>query len=485
MDPSSFRSHAHDLVDWMADYLESIEGRRVTPAVAPGDLRRALPAEAPESAEPFAAIWRDFEGLVLPGMTHWQHPGWMAYFPGNASPPAVLAEMATAALATNVMSWQTAPAATELEQVTLEWLRRLVGLPDGFTGVIQDTASAATLVAVLSARERATRAGFGREGAAAPDAARLVGYASAEAHSSVPKAFRLAGFGEDRLRLVPVDDRFALRADLLAEMMEADRAAGLLPACVVATAGTTSSTAVDPVAAVAELCARHAAWLHVDAAYAGTAAVCPELRWVLEGCGRADSLVLNPHKWMLVNFDCSAYFVRDPAHLTATFGTAPAYLRGAHDELVANFRDWGIPLGRRFRALKLWFVLRGYGAEGIRAHVRRTVEQGKWLAAAAGSDAGWIVAAPAELGLVCLRHQPAGLDDSAADDLNRRVLATVNAAGRYHLGGTILGGRQVIRVALGGRLTEQRHVEGVWEELRAAVEDGGTRRPDRTAQQGG
>ncbi len=469
MTPSDFRTHAHALADWMADYLESVEARRVTPAVAPGDLRRALPAEAPEAPEGFDAIWRDFEALVMPGMTHWQHPGWMAYFPANASPPAVLGEMVAAVLAANVMSWQTAPAATELEQVTLDWLRRLVGLPDGFAGVIQDTASTSTLVALLSARERATGGAFGREGAAAADAARLVAYASAEAHSSVPKAARLAGFGEDRLRRVPVDARFALRADELGRMMDADRAAGLIPACVVATAGTTNSTAMDPVARVAELCAAHGAWLHVDAAYAGTAAVCPELRWVLDGCAHADSLVFNPHKWMLVNFDCSAYFVRDVPHLTTTFGTAPAYLRGAHDAEVANYRDWGIPLGRRFRALKLWFVLRSYGAEGIREHVRMTVGQGRRLATLAAAEPGWHVVAPAELGLVCLRFQPGGMDDAAADERNRRALAAVNAAGHHHLTGTILGGRQVIRVALGGRLTEERHVEGVWDALRAAV----------------
>jgi aromatic-L-amino-acid decarboxylase len=474
---AEFRTHAHALVDWMADYMEGVERYRVTPEVAPGALRHALAAGAPEAAEPFDDIWRDFERLVLPGMTHWQHPGWMAYFPGNASPPAVLGEMVAAALATNVMSWQTSPAATELEQVTLDWLRRLVGLPDGFTGVIQETASTSTLVALLSARERASVGGFGREGAAAPDAARLVAYASAEAHSSVPKAVRLAGFGEDRLRRVPVDARFALRADALARMMHEDHDAGLIPACVVATAGTTNSTAVDPVAAIADLCARHGTWLHVDAAYAGTAAVCPELRWVLDGCARADSLVFNPHKWMLVNFDCSTYFVRDVEHLTRTFGTAPPYLRGAHDAEVANFRDWGIPLGRRFRALKLWFVLRSYGAEGLRAHVRATVAQGRRLAAMAEAEPGWRVLAPAELGLVCLRFQPETMDDASADALNRRALAAVNAAGRYHLGGTILGGRQVIRVALGGRLTEDRHVEGVWEELRSAVtgERGGGR----------
>ena len=468
-DHADFRRQAHALVDWMADYLDTLEARPVTPETTPGATAARLPASPPVRGEAFADIWRDFEELVLPGMAHWQHPGWMAYFPASSSEPSILAEMATAALAAQCMSWQTSPAATELEQVTLEWLRQLIGLPDGFTGTIQDTASTATLVAVLSARERATGGAFAADGAAAPDAAHLVAYASGEAHSSVPKAVRLAGFGEGRLRSVPVDADFALRPDRLGEMMNADRAAGLVPACVVATVGTTSSTALDPLPAIAEHCARHGAWLHVDAAYAGSAAVCPEHRAMLDGVGRADSFVFNPHKWLLTNFDCSAYYVRDPGLLVRTFGTAPAYLRGAWDAEVPNYRDWGIQLGRRFRALKLWFVIRSLGVEGLREHIRKGVALGTELARWARAEPDWEVVAPVPLALVCLRYAPAGVSAEVADTLNREILARVNDTRRFHLTGTILGGRQVIRVAVGGRLTEKRHVEAVWAELRDAA----------------
>ncbi|MGH7585397.1 MAG: pyridoxal phosphate-dependent decarboxylase family protein [Gemmatimonadales bacterium] len=467
--PAEFRRQAHALVDWIADYLDTLEARPVTPDTTPGATAARLPTSPPEHAEPFADIWRDFEDLVLPGMAHWQHPGWMAYFPASSSGPSILAEMATAALAAQCMSWQTSPAATELEQVTLEWLRQLIGLPTGFIGSIQDTASTATLVAVLSARERATGGGFAAAGASAAGAGLLVAYASEEAHSSVPKAVRLAGFGEDRLRRVPVDDTFALRPDRLAELMDADRAAGLIPACVVATVGSTSSTALDPLRPIGEHCARHGAWLHVDAAYAGSAAVCPEHRAMLDGVERADSFVFNPHKWLLTNFDCSAYFVRDPALLVRTFGTAPAYLRGAHDAEVPNYRDWGIQLGRRFRALKLWFVLRSLGVEGLREHIRKGIASGRLLERLAREEPGWEVVAPAPLALVCLRHAPNGASPEAADEHNRRILARVNGDRRFHLTGTILGGRQVIRVAVGGRLTEERHVRAVWEELRHAA----------------
>ena len=466
---SEFRRQAHALVDWMADYLDTLEARPVTPDTTPGATAARLPGSPPEHGEPFADIWRDFERLVLPGMAHWQHPGWMAYFPASSSAPSILAEMATATLAAQCMSWQTSPAATELEQVTLEWLRQLIGLPAGFVGSIQDTASTATLVAVLSARERATGGEFAAAGASAAGAGLLVAYASEEAHSSVPKALRLAGFGEDRLRRVPVDDAFALRPDRLGEMMDADRADGLLPACVVATVGTTSSTALDPLRPIAAHCARHGAWLHVDAAYAGSAAICPEHRAMLDGVDGADSFVFNPHKWLLTNFDCSAYFVRDPALLVRTFGTAPAYLRGAFDAEVPNYRDWGIQLGRRFRALKLWFVLRSIGVEGLREHVRKGVALGAELVRRAGTEPGWHVAAPAPLALVCLRYAPPGTAPEQADELNRAILAQVNDARRFHLTGTVLGGRQVIRVAVGGRLTEERHVDGVWAELRDAA----------------
>ncbi len=469
MTPEQFRTHGHRLVDWMADYLGEVGTRRVVPEVKPGAIRHALPNAPPDQAEPFERVVADFERLILPGMTHWNHPGWFAYFAANNSPPSILAEMLTATLGAQCMSWQTSPAATELEQVTMGWLSRMLDLPAGFTGVIQDTASTATLVALLSARERAS--GFAGERLGVEPGRGLRVYASAEAHSSVAKGVKLAGYGAEALRAIPVDERYALRADALADAMARDAAAGLVPACVVATVGTTSSTAIDPLPAIAEVCRRHGAWLHVDAAWAGSAAIIPELRWILDGVEHADSLVLNPHKWMLVNFDLSAYFVRDVDTLLRTFTITPEYLRTRHDPDVANFRDWGIQLGRRFRALKLWFVIRSYGVEGLRAVLRRHI-------ALAGEFAGWVSAAsdfellaPAPLGLVCFRYRPAGTaaDDPGLDERNRELLARVNASGRVFLTHTVLGGRYTIRLAVGQRCTEREHVEEAWRLVQQAV----------------
>ncbi|HUR95510.1 MAG TPA: aminotransferase class I/II-fold pyridoxal phosphate-dependent enzyme, partial [Gemmatimonadales bacterium] len=356
MHPDEFRRHAHALVDWMADYLRDVGTLPVTPALVPGDIRRQIADAPPLDGEPFDALFEDFRRIIVPGMTHWNHPGWFAYFPGNNSAPSILGEMLTATIGAQCMSWVTSPAATELEQVVMDWLRQMISLPAEFVGVIQDTASTATLVALLTARERATG---GRAGAAglATAGEPLAVYASREAHSSVDKAAKLAGYGLSMLRHVETDERFAMRADALARALDADRAAGIRPACVVASVGTTSSTAIDPLRPIAELCRRHGAWLHVDAAYAGAAAIVPELRPLFDGMEQADSVVFNPHKWLLTNFDCTAYFVRDPSTLLDTFQATPEYLRTAYDADVVNFRDWGIQLGRRFRALKLWFVV--------------------------------------------------------------------------------------------------------------------------------
>lgn len=470
MNPDDFRRHGHQLVDWMADYMRDVGSLPVTPAVRPGDILRQLPSSAPEKGEPFDTLLRDFTHIIVPGMTHWNHPGWFAYFPANNSPPSVLAEMLTATLGAQCMSWATSPAATELEQVTMEWLRQILGLPEGFTGVIQDTASTATLVALLSARERATNHAAGVTGLAGTGA-RLTVYASSEAHSSIDKGVKLAGYGLEQLRRVPVDQAYALIPDALDRMIAADRKAGFVPACVVATVGTTSSTAIDPLSRIAEVCRRHAVWLHVDAAYAGAAAMVPELRYLFDGVEQADSFVFNPHKWMLVNFDCSAYFVRDRDALLGTFTITPEYLRTAEDREVVNFRDWGIPLGRRFRALKLWFVIRSYGLEGlrelIRKHVRLAAELAGWIGAAPGFE----LVAPVPLGLVCFRYRPPGVDvnDPRLDDLNAALLARVNATRRVHLTHTRLGGRYVIRVAIGQRQTERVHVEEVWRLIQEAA----------------
>jgi aromatic-L-amino-acid decarboxylase len=472
MQPDEFRREAHRLVDWMADYLRDVAGRRIVPDVKPGDLRRGLPAAPPEHGEPFDRIFDDFDRLVMPGMTHWNHPGWFAYFPANHSPPSILAEMLTATLGAQCMSWQTSPAATELEQVTMAWLARMLELPDGFTGVIQDTASTATLVALISARERAGGYAGGRLGTGEAPPLRV--YASAEAHSSVAKGVRLAGFGTAALRSIPTDGRFAMRADALREAMAQDAAEGLVPACVVATVGTTSSTGLDPLRAIGEVCRIYGAWLHVDAAYAGTAAILPELHHILDGVELADSFVFNPHKWMLVNFDCTAYFVRDVDALLRVFALTPEFLKTTHDAEVVNFRDWGIQLGRRFRALKLWFVIRSYGVDGLREVIRRHIALAREFADWVEASPEFELLAPAPLGLVCFRHRPPELapDDPALDERNRRVLERVNASGRAFLTHTVLRGRFAIRLSVGQRCTEHSHVAEAWRLLQAAARTG-------------
>jgi aromatic-L-amino-acid/L-tryptophan decarboxylase len=470
MQPDEFRRHAHALVDWMADYLRDVGSLPITPAVAPGDVRGQLAETPPLDAEPFEVLFEDFRRVIVPGMTHWNHPGWFAYFPCNNSPPSILGEMLTSTIGAQGMSWATSPAATELEQLVMDWLRQMIGLPAGWVGVIQDTASTATLVALLTARERATdgRAGTaGLEAAGAP----LAVYASREAHSSIDKAVKLAGYGLDRLRHIDTDDVFALRPDVLARALEADRAAGIRPACVVATVGTTSSTAIDPLRPIAELCRRHGAWLHVDAAYAGPAAIVPELRPYFDGMEAADSVVLNPHKWLLTNFDCTAYFVRDPDTLLSTFQATPEYLRTAYDADVVNFRDWGIQLGRRFRALKLWFVIRSYGVEGLRAMLRRHVALARELADWIAADPDYEVMAPVPFGLVCFRWRPAGRTEAELDALNARLLAAVNAGRERYLTHTRLGGRYAIRLVVGQRATEREDVRAAWDAIRRAAAD--------------
>ncbi|MGH7497873.1 MAG: pyridoxal phosphate-dependent decarboxylase family protein [Gemmatimonadales bacterium] len=466
MEPDEFRRHAHAVVDWMADYLRDVGELPVTPALAPGDIRRRLPEAPPDEGEAFEALFDDFRRLIVPGMTHWNHPGWLAYFPCNNSPPSILGEMLTSAMGAQGMSWATSPAATELEQTVMEWLRQMLGLPGGFTGVIQDTASTATLVALLTAREQATGHTAGTRGLVAGPA--LTVYASREAHSSIDKGVKLAGYGLDHLRHIPTDAAFALQPAELERAIAADRAAGLVPACVVASIGTTSSTAVDPLEAIAAICRRHRVWLHVDAAYAGSAALVPELRAPFAGVEHADSFVFNPHKWMLTNFDCTAYFVRDTGALLQTFQASPEFLRTAYDSEVVNYRDWGIQLGRRFRALKLWFVIRSYGVEGLRAMIRGHVALARELAQWIGARNDFEVMAPVPFGLVCFRYRPAGKSEEELDVINQRLLERVNATRRFHMTHTRLGGRYAIRIVIGQRTTAREHVEAVWREIELA-----------------
>lgn len=465
MNTDEFRRAGHEVVDWIADYLRDIERHPVVPDVRPGDLRRRLPASPPATSEPIDRLFADFRELIVPGMTHWGHPGFFAYFPATTSPPSILAEMLTAGLGAQCMSWQTSPAATELEQVTMDWLRQMIGLPTGFTGVIQDTASTATLVALLTARERATQYATNVKGLSAAGP-RLAVYTSRERHSSVDKAVRIAGYGLEQLRLVDVDETYAMRPEALRRAIEQDVRDGIVPACIVATVGTTGSTGIDPLSAIAEIAEAHGAWLHVDAAYAGSAALLAEKRPHFAGMERADSVLFNPHKWMLVNFDCTAYFVRDVDALLRTFSANPEYLRTTHDAEVVNYRDWGIQLGRRFRALKLWWVIRSYGVEGLQAVIRSHCEWAAEFAGWLGADARFELMAPVPFALVCfrLRNRP-GESDAEADARTRSLLERANATGHVFFTHTVLAGRYTIRMSIGARATERRHVVGAWERL--------------------
>jgi aromatic-L-amino-acid decarboxylase len=441
----------------MADYLEGVGREPVVSSVEPGQIRAALPAEPPSQPESFRTIRGDFDRIIYPGITHWGHPGFFGYFPANASPPSILAEMMIAAMGVNCMSWLTSPAGTELEQVTLDWLRQMVGLPPGFTGVIQDYASTSTLVALITARDR-HRGGLDR----------ATVYLSAEAHSSVAKGARLAGYRPELIRVIAVDDRFAMRPDTLRDTIAADLATGLVPSAIVATLGTTSSTGFDPVVELAGIARETGCWLHVDAAFAGAAAIVPELRWIMAGVDRADSVVINPHKWLLVHHDCSAYYVRDPGALVRSFSTAPEYLKTKHDSAVVNFRDWGIPLGRRFRSLKLWFVIRSYGVEGLQAMIREHVRLGLLVARWVEQDPAFELAAPALVGLVCFRLRGRG-DLTEDNELNRRFHERINASGEFYLTHTLLNGRYTIRLALGHLSTTEELITRLWDRVQGAA----------------
>lgn len=445
MNADEFRRLGHALVDWIAEYRETLEARPVMSRVKPGEIRKRLPAEAPEQGGGAELLLHHLERDVLPGITHWNHPAFFAYFPSNTSYASVLADLACAGLGAQGMSWQTSPAATEIEEVVLDWLRKLVGLSPAWTGVIQDTASTATLGALICAREK-------KPG---------VVYASAQAHSSVQKAAALADMKE--VRSVATDEAYAMRPDALAAAIAADVAAGKKPSAVVATAGSTATTAFDPIDAVADIAEQHGAWLHVDAAMAGTAMVLPECRALWHGIERADSMVMNPHKWMGAGFDLSTYYCRDPQHLIRVMSTNPSYLRTQQDGEVTNYRDWHVQLGRRFRALKLWFYLLDVGADELRTRLRRDLANAQWLCEQVASTPGWTVVAPVKLQTVCVRHD-------GGDAHNLAIARAVNDSGNAYVTPSILDGRQMIRVSIGAERCERRHVETVWSELRHAAQ---------------
>lgn len=461
MNTTDFRQHGHQLVDWIADYLENLHTLPVTPDQAPGDTLRQLPRSAPEKGEPFDAIFQDFQRVILPGITHWQHPQFLAYFPCATSEPSILAEMLASGLGVNTMLWLTSPAATELEERVMQWLRDLLGLPAGFTGVIQDTASTATLVALLTAREKYTNLGINQSGFTGKERFRV--YASEQVHSSIDKDVKILGIGLDNLVKIPTDNAFAMVPEALEARIQADIAAGYRPLAVVSCIGTTSSTAIDPVDAIGDICKKYDCWHHVDAAYAGTALLLPEMRWMSKGVEKADSFLVNPHKWMFTSFDCTAYFVQDKEQLIRTFSILPEYLKTAQDSEVNNYRDWGIQLGRRFRALKLWFVMRTYGAEGLKAMIASHIEMGQWLKAEIEQSPDFELLAPAPLNLVCFRYHPAGLDDEdQLNRLNERLLTGLNATHRILLTQTKLNGKYTLRIVNGQANSRPEYVRQAW-----------------------
>jgi len=468
MQPEEFRRWGHAAIDWIADYWQRVDSLPVGSTVRPGDVRRQLPAAATECGEPFDQIMADVDRVVLPGVTHWQSPSFFGYFPANVSGPAVLGDLISSGLGVQGMLWSTSPACTEIEAHVLDWLVDLLGLPAGFRsdtsggGVIQDSASSAAVCALLAARERLTQGQSNRSGCSGG----LTVYASSQVHSSVEKAVGIVGLGRENLRLIEVDAQFAMRPDRLAEVVAQDRQAGMRPCLVCATIGTTSSTAVDPVPVIGEFCRREGIWLHIDAAMAGTAALCPEFRWLHQGVEFADSYCFNPHKWMLTNFDCDCFYVADRRALIEALTILPEYLRNPASQsgAVIDYRDWQVPLGRRFRSLKLWFVLRYYGAQGLRTHLRQHVQLARSLADWIAAEEGFEVVVPPILNLVCFCHR-------AGDEFNERLLARLNASGALYLTHTRLNSRFVLRLCIGQSQTQEQHVRAAWDRIRQTARE--------------
>jgi len=464
MDPKEFRATAHQFVDWMADYLEQIETLPVRSQVNPGSIYTQLPEMPPEQPESMQAIFEDFKRIVIPGMTHWQHPKYFAYFPANSSYPSLLAEMLTATMGAQGMLWETSPAATEMEERVMNWLIQLLQLPKTWDGCIQTSASSSTLVAVISAREKYTNYTTNQQGCQQP----LTAYASEHIHSSIEKAVRIAGMGSDHYRAIGVDANFAMRPDLLETAIKDDIAQGKKPACVVAAIGTTSSTAVDPLPAIAAICQQYDVWLHVDAAFAGTAMLLPEHRHHIDGVELADSFVFNPHKWMFTNFDCSAYFVKDKDVMLRAFSILPEYLKTRNDETVINYKDWGIQLGRRFRALKLWFVIRNFGVTGIQERLRTHIRLAETLEAEIRETTDFELLSPRYFSLLCFRYHPRNqkLTEERLNELNAAIVARLNDSGKMFLTHTKLNGQYTIRLCIAQTNVAERHVQEAWAQIK-------------------
>ncbi len=476
METAEFRALAHATVDQIADYLERLPTLPPLSRSQPGDLATALPDEAPVDGEPMEQILRDVDRLILPGITHWSHPRFFAYFTSSGSAAGILGEMITAGINVNAMLWRTSPAATELEFVVCRWLARMMGLPDRFDGHINDTASASTLVALAAAREALGQDIRQRGLAGRSDLPQVVVYASGQAHSSVEKAVITLGLGRDSFRAVPVDAGFRMDAVALRRLIESDLARGLLPAAVVATVGTTATTSIDPVIEIAELCRKHHIWLHVDAAHGGTMAVVPEWRGVLAGAELADSLVVNPHKWLFTQLDCSVLYTSRPEELKQAFSLVPEYLETPEEGRESGFgarnlMDYGVSLGRRMRALKLWFVLRHYGSEQLAQRIRQHVQMARWLSAQVEATPEWELCAPVPMATVCFRHRPPEIPEEAGLSVhNREIMARVNRSGAAFISHAVLDGRLVLRASVGNIRTHPDDVKALWAALQSASE---------------
>lgn len=468
MTPEEFRKHGHAIVDWIADYRSRVAEHPVMAQTAPGEVKARLPQTPPDQPEPFERVLADLDTIVMPGLSHWQHPQFFGYFPCNGTLGSVLGDYVSTGLGVLGLAWQSSPALTEVEEVATDWLRQMSGLSDQWQGVIEDTASTSTLLALICARERVTHYALAHGGLQA-EARPLVIYASAYSHSSVDKAALLAGFGKDNIRHIACDEHFAMRPDALAAAIAEDRAAGRVPCAVVGTTGTTTTTALDPLRGIAEVVAGQGIWLHVDAAMAGSAMVLPECRWMWDGIEAADSVVMNPHKWLGAAFDCTVYFVKDAEHLVRVMSTNPSYLQSSADGRVKNYRDWGIPLGRRFRALKLWFLIREQGVSGLQARLRRDLENARWLADQVAAAPGWRVLAPVPLQTLCVRHEPPGISGEALDRHTQAWCDRLNRSGQAYLTPATLDGRWMVRVSIGSEQTERSHVERLWAAMQHEV----------------
>lgn len=461
MTPDEFRKHAHELVEWMAGYMENVENYPVKSSVVPGEIFSKIPDSPTTYPESFDSIIKDIDEIIMPGITHWQSPNFFAYFPANTSPPSILAEMLIATLGSQCMIWETSPAAAELEEKMMIWLRDLIGLPSGFEGVIQDTASTATLAAIITAREKITNFLINSEGA--EHAGTLKVYCSDQAHSSVEKAVKICGIGRKNLVKISVKEDFSMDPEKLKEAIIHDKERGHISCCVVATIGTTGTTAVDPLRAIGEICRENGIWLHVDAAMAGTALILPEFQWMLDGREYIDSFVFNPHKWMFTNFDCSAYFVKDVGALIKTFEVLPEYLKTRTRGKVNDYRDWGVPLGRRFRALKLWSVIRSYGTEGLRDKIRYHISIAARLSEMISKETDFEILAPVIISVVCFRYVPAGYSNDQINALNEKLIHQLNDSGRLYLSHTVLNGKYTLRMVTAQTNVTLEHVEKAWD----------------------